>query len=314
MNLSWTYLGRLSHCPNFDYGCVYLLVHHGLYNRVVYVGTTNNLGRRMLQHLHGYLRGNRSVWKISETEDIYTLMSTWHLSSDLAHFKKLAEADLVWANTTIEQLDPKNLLAAEKVFDEPWQQFVKSSYLPAIGVWVLKLDPYLPKMAVSIESAIQQRLVKLFELGYMFNHKQLSILGKIEFNNSLIRVKHAFENVPDVDDASQIIFKSLGDKIIPSEAKDKAAQQLSEVISRRWHDKLAQQKKRQISLERYPNSGKKWELVDLEKLRVMLMDFNMSALEIAPILGRKPSTIKKKIKRNDKFTFRKWRKSISELG
>ncbi|EOJ5568839.1 GIY-YIG nuclease family protein, partial [Escherichia coli] len=52
---------------------------------------------------------------------------------------------------------------------------------------------------------------------------------------------------------------------------------------------------------------------EMEKLRVMLVDFDLSPIEISEYLGREPRSISKKISENDKVTNYKWRESVGWL-
>jgi hypothetical protein len=306
--LTWARLGKLSDLEGTDKGGVYLLIHEGKFNRVLYVGTTSNFSQRLATHRDGFLRGNRTIWKVTAKDDIYCLMTAWHLKNSVSYFKKLAEQDMLWGTTTMEMLSPKNLLAQEKPFSSEWLEFLRTEYLPRISVWALKLDPYSAQTAVLIESAIQQRLVKVFQLGRFFNHKDLSILGKIEFNSNVVRIKRPFLNVPDVDEASKLVFAALDAKSIPEAAVTLAAAQLKKVIDARAINKQKREETRQKLNILYPRQGLKWEPVDDEKLRSMLVDFKMTAAEISPILGRKTSSIHSHIVRRDKLTDRVWRK------
>jgi hypothetical protein len=109
--LTWIRLGKLSALEGSDQGGVYLLVHEGKFNRVLYVGTTSNFSQRFANHLEGYLRGNRSIWKVTAKDDIYCLMTAWHLRDHVKYFKRLAERDMLWGTMTIQTLNPINLLA-----------------------------------------------------------------------------------------------------------------------------------------------------------------------------------------------------------
>jgi len=311
--MEWVCLGHLTDALNVAFGGVYLIVHEGLFNRVVYVGTTNCIGRRMQQHLEGYLRGNRTIWKITKKEDVYSLMTSFEINDYVSHFRRLAEKDYIWASTTLDQIMPTNLLLPSKTFDEIWKTFTLKEYLPNIGIWALKISPYCAKEAVIIESCIQQRLVKVFDLGRFFNHKDISILGKIEFNKYLIRLKQSFDNEPKLDEASKIVFRSLSDKKIPKEASVIAKLQLTDTISERLQQKMVRDEKKRKLLITYPSHGSQWTPVESEKLRVMLVQFNMTPPEISKILGRKSSSIRKRIEDNDKFSNGRWRESIKFL-
>jgi len=308
--MEWRYLGKLIDAFGCNFGGVYLIVHEGFYNRVVYVGTTNCIGRRMQQHFEGYLRGNRTIWKISKQEDAYSLMASFEIRDYVSYFRKLAEKDYIWASTTIERIMPTNLLLPGKIFDEHWKEFTLKEYLPNIGIWALKITPYCAKKAVIIESGIQQRLIKIFNLGRFFNHKDLTILGKIEFNDHFIKLKQSFGNEPNLDEASKLAFRSLPDNKIPKEAIEIAKKQLADVISERIEIKKDKQSK---LLTKYPSHGSQWTPMEIEKLRVMLVQFNMTPLGISKVLGRKSSSIRKKIENNDKLTNRRWREGIQYL-
>ncbi|HFO3524489.1 TPA: GIY-YIG nuclease family protein, partial [Escherichia coli] len=67
---------------------------------------------------------------------------------------------------------------------------------------------------------------------------------------------------------------------------------------------------REHKVSLYENYGKPWTLKEMEKLRVMLVDFDLSPTEISEYLGREPRSISKKISENDKVTNYKWRESV----
>jgi hypothetical protein len=311
--MEWKYLGNISKCFSIAFGGVYLITHLGCYHRILYVGTSNNIGRRMQQHYEGYFRGNRTIWKVTKSEDAYSLMTSFHITNYVNHYRKLAELNRIWASTTLEMIFPKNLLLPNQTFSDDWMQFLKHEYLPNIGIWALKISPYYAYQAVKMESAIQQRLVDLFKLGRFFNHRDLSVLGKIEFNNRRVKIPESFATIPEIDAASQMVFLSLNRKKLPLEAYELAEKQLHDVISERLKEKEIRDNKRESILERYPRQGSPWEPVDLEKLRVLLVDFNLSPKEMTKYLGRKPSTIAKRIEKNDKFSALRWRNSIKFL-
>ncbi|EEU9853400.1 GIY-YIG nuclease family protein, partial [Escherichia coli] len=70
---------------------------------------------------------------------------------------------------------------------------------------------------------------------------------------------------------------------------------------------------REHKVSLYENYGKPWTLKEMEKLRVMLVDFDLSPIEISEYLGREPRSISKKISENDKVTNYKWRESVGWL-
>ena len=79
--MEWKYCGNITKSTGTPFGGVYLIVHEGLHNRVVYVGTSNHIGRRMDQHYVGYITGHRTIWRVKKDQDVYTLMSSWQLFS-----------------------------------------------------------------------------------------------------------------------------------------------------------------------------------------------------------------------------------------
>lgn len=310
--LSWRHLGSMESFLYSDHGGVYCFVYRGKFNRVIYVGTTSHFGRRLQQHHDGYKRGNRTVWRINDGDDIYGLMSSVGIRDYVKYFKKQAKQGNIWASTTLEMLVPKNLLMPSDEFVK-WQHYVELEYMPKIDVWILSLSPYDPDKAAKIESAIQQRIDSLFKLGRFFNHKDYSILGKIEFNSWRVCIGDVFDNTPEVDDASKLIFLSLAQKKNPLESVEIASTQLSQIEIARLEEGAARRNRMKRIYEKNPNQGQAWTRCDLEKLRLMLCDFSMEPVEISKELGRNSNAVRKKIKDNDQLTQGRWRRSVEEL-
>ena len=267
----------------------------------------------MQQHLAGYIKGHRTIWKVKKSEDAYELMSSYCIRNYIKYFKDLAEINKVWASTTIDKIAAENLLMPKQEFSLEWREFLKDEFLPNIGVWALRINPYDAKKAVLIESAIQKRLVKVFELGGFFNKKDLSILGKIEFYGGLVRIREEMLNTPDLDEASRLVIESLGHKKIPETAFCIGRDQLSSVISFRSKKNEARRKAREVRLDKYPKHGSPWSSADLEKLRVMLVDFELSPKEMSVYLERESKAISLKIDQNDRRTNLDWRSDINAL-
>ncbi len=99
--MEWICLGNLSNINYFTLGGVYLLVHRGKYDRVIYIGTSSNIADRCWQHYKAFLGGHRTIWCVTCDDDVYTLMSTWELRNHIVYFRKLARENKVWASTTI---------------------------------------------------------------------------------------------------------------------------------------------------------------------------------------------------------------------
>jgi predicted GIY-YIG superfamily endonuclease len=308
----WRFLGSLSEARNSGCSGVYLITHNGKYNRVIYVGISINVGYRISQHYQGYLRGNRSIYRLSETQDVYTLMSSYMTQNHIKEYKKLAQKKKIWASTTIHHDSPKNLLASEQDFQLGWDSYVKKEYIPNLTVWALPFSSFDYNKAAEIESIIQSRLIETFDLRGYFNLKSISILGKIEFPNQQ-KMNLKFNNIPELDPVSIMVLDSLNEDTIPESVINEAKQQLESLINERNNEKnqrLSDKNKRNTY---YTNNGTPWSQEELEKLRVMLTDFEMSPMQISGYLRRKPSSIAKRINNNDKFSANMWRKGLKWL-
>ena len=100
---------------------------------------------------------------------------------------------------------------------------------------------------------------------------------------------------------------------IPIEAHRIFSVQLDKEISQRVKEKEARLALRQKNILRYENYGKPWTHKDQEKLRVMLVDFEMKPSQIASYLGKDPRAITKRISDNDKLSQGKWRQDLKWL-
>lgn len=118
---------------------------------------------------------------------------------------------------------------------------------------------------------------------------------------------------PDVDAASKLIFSNLYHKKIDENFNKEFHSQLENEIFHREKEIQRRQEIRNYKIYMYENYGKPWTLKEMEKLRVMLVDFDMSPTEISDYLGRAPYSISKKISENDKITNYKWRESVGWL-
>jgi hypothetical protein len=311
--MNWRYLGNISEARTSGCSGVYMIIHKGKYDRIVYVGTSINVGTRMSQHYNGYLRGNRSIYRVKPTEDIYSLMSSVSLHNHIKFYKLLASQKRIWASTTIEKINPDNLLAPDQSFCENWKEFLEKIYLPQLCVWALPMPNFTHEKAAYIESAIQIKIIDTFDLRGFFNVRNISILGKIEYNHKLIKLERPFDNLPLVDNASRIVLGDINKFDISPTARIEANEQLKDFITQRAKQKKENSERRERLRTKYPNHGKPWTLEDLEILRVLLTEFNLKSSEIAIYLHRKAGTIAKKIEVNDKISGRRWREDIKWL-
>mgnify|MGYP000383278536 CR=1 FL=1 len=310
--MKWKYLGTIQEAKKSGCSGVYLIVHQGKYNRVVYVGVSVNIGRRMAEHYEGYCRGNRTIYNVNKDEDVYTLMTSYMIHNHIREYKKLAREKKIWASTTLYDYSPTNLLSAKQVFDHDWESVVHDKYLPRLCAWALPVSNYTYDIATKIESIIQLRLINNFDLRGFFNVDNISMLGKVE-HPKIKRYDVDFECLPDLDDASKIIIDSLDSLTVPPNVWPIARKQLSEVTSMRFKLKMKAVRERDLLSVRYKNRGLPWTKESLEKLRVMLVEFDMKPSEISKYLHRSPQSIAMKIDYNDKFTNRMWRKNIKWL-
>ncbi|EAO2066465.1 GIY-YIG nuclease family protein [Salmonella enterica] len=288
------------------------MVHQGLFNRVVYVGVSCNVGRRINEHYEGYLRGNRTIYNAGHNDDVYRLMSTYKIRNHIKYYQSLARDYEIWGSTTLHFDTPKNILAKNQTFDATWESIAFEKYIPQLVVWALPMANYCYSNATKIESVIQSKLIKSFDLSGFFNAKYVSILGKIE-KPYLKKVKCLIIDVPDVDSASKIIFSNLYSKKIDENFCREFHSQFESEISLREKGIQRRQEIRNHKISLHENYGKPWTLKEMEKLRVMLVDFDMSPTEISDYLGRGPRSISKKIIENDKITNHKWRESVGWL-
>jgi len=309
--MNWRCLGSISDARNSGCSGVYLIVHQGAFERVVYVGVSNNIGRRISEHYEGYLRGNRTIYNAGGNDDVYSFMSAYNIRNHTKYYQELANKHHIWASTTVHFDCPRNLLSEEQEFSFRWEDILLNRYLPQLTVWALPFADYSYEKATLIESVIQTRLIKAFDLRGFFNLKQLSILGKIEHPN-LTKISNSI-GTPDVDSATKLVFNNLHYSHISSKVHDIFSVQLEKEITQREKVNQERLNARNQKIARYENYGKSWTQEDLEKLRVMLVDFNMKPSEMSVYLGRDSRAIAKRISDNDKLSMSKWRKGLKWL-
>ncbi|EMW0566128.1 GIY-YIG nuclease family protein [Vibrio parahaemolyticus] len=309
--MKWRFLGSLSEARKSGCSGVYLIVHQGVFDRVVYVGVSNNVGRRISEHYEGYLRGNRTIYNAGQNDDVYKYMSAYKIRNHTKHYQELANQHKIWASTTVDLNSAINLLSEEQQFGFQWEDILLNKYLPQLVVWALPFADYTYEKATLIESVIQTKLVKAFDLRGFFNLKQISILGKIE-KPDLTKISQCIDS-PKLDLASQVIFNNLHTAGVPIEVHRIFSVQLDKEISQREKEKEARFALRQKKILRHKNYGKPWTHEDQEKLRVMLVDFEMKPSQMASYLGRDPRSIAKRISNNDKLSQGKWRQDLKWL-
>lgn len=309
--MKWRFLGSLAEARKSGCSGVYLIAHQGIFERVVYVGVSNNVGRRISEHYEGYLRGNRTIYNAGCNDDVYKFMSAYKIHNHIKHYQELANKYKIWASTTVDLHSPLNLLSDEQQFGFQWEDILLNKYIPQLVVWALPFADYTYEKATVIESVIQTKLINAFDLRGFFNLKQISILGKIE-QSDLTKISQCIDS-PKLDSASQVVFNNLHTTGVPIEAHRIFSVQLAKEISEREKENEARAELRQKKILRHENYGKPWTNVDQEKLRVMLVDFEMKPSQMASYLGRDPRAIAKRISDNDKLSQGKWRQNLKWL-
>jgi predicted GIY-YIG superfamily endonuclease len=212
----WKYGNVLNNYSVSSNGGVYLLVFKGSPKRIIYVGTTNSFPRRMAQHKSGYLIGNRTIWKTTNSEDIYELMSYQGDSGKSSRFKyyaSLAKNGKLWAHTTLEKETITNDLNPTDDFNLFWKDYVSEFYINNIEVWTCDMFDDQDRV-LALESKIQRSISTNFAIKSHINGHGMSFLGKIEFTGDISEYKFDFANLPDLGEDETMIFNQLSNKKI----------------------------------------------------------------------------------------------------
>lgn len=281
----WNYHGTLDDiCSNNGKG-VYILVHRGKPNRLIYVGTTNCFNRRLEQHRQGMLCGNRSVWRLNEDEDIYELMSHQGIS-DLGKYKyyvSLAKKGKLWASTTLDKGEIKNDLLNKDDFEMNWRSYVENSYIKRIDIWTCNMEESNEKI-IQLESQIQRAFKNNFRIGSHIHSRGMCWLGKIEYLGYIYNEKFKFKRYPDLDTNSIELLKNLTDCRVIKYSKQS-------YIKKREFKK---EKLRLLRLE-YKYAGDRWDPLENDIIYTCC-NLGISVEDIAiNYLQRSPSEVKKRI-------------------
>lgn len=176
---------------------VYLLVHKGLENRIIYVGQSaegEGIARRVDHFVAEVLRGRKTVWRPEGGSDIYDLMS----ERDNDWYLHLVRTGRLWIAD-----DGMKVELTREDFDQKWKAYVVHEYLRQLRVWCCEIDD-----SKNLESQIQYALCKYWSIGY-YNSRS-TFLGRLSVNASLRRsVCFQFGNIPNVDRETQRILADL---------------------------------------------------------------------------------------------------------
>ncbi|WP_212747707.1 hypothetical protein, partial [Pseudoalteromonas sp. S326] len=88
--MNWNCLGSLQEAKSSGCSGIFLIVEKVALHRLVYVGFSVNVGIRMREHYEVYLRGNRCIYNLDESEDVYSLMSSYLFHNHIKEYKNLS--------------------------------------------------------------------------------------------------------------------------------------------------------------------------------------------------------------------------------
>lgn len=282
----WEYHGTLSNIKSSNGKGVYLLVFKGSPNRIIYVGTTNCFNRRLTQHQEGMLKGQRTIWRVGENEDIYELMSYRGESGFKGMYKyyyRLSKKGKLWATTTLEKDEIKNDLKKSDDFNNNWKEYVEDFFINRIEIWTCNMCGSEDKI-IQLESQIQRSFKKNFFIGSHIHQKGMCWLGKIEYLGEIFDYQFRFKRYPNLDDSSLKLLKNLTERKVISYQKFKY--------------KIKEEEKKEkirILKETYIYAGDRWDPKELDIIYTCCklgVPVEVIAVEY---LKRSPEEVKKKI-------------------
>jgi hypothetical protein len=285
-NLKWIYGGTMSRPKLLIGGGVYVLVHHGINERIIYVGTTTSFERRWTEHIEGMRRGNRTVWRLGGREDIYDLMSSQGSKDSYKYYRKMALNHKLWASTAILKTSFSNELNELDDFQKNWFDYTVQSFQPNIHLWACPMNERL-EYATILESQIQRVLKINFKIGAHINKNNMSWLGKIEHLEDIFNLKFEFINYP-INEANGIeILKVLREKRIIKWNKRGYTPPIRT-------PRFTKQELKGIRTT-YPQAHYQWMAVEHEILK-FLIEQKQNVDQISKLLLRTPGEIETKLK------------------
>lgn len=217
IELGWVENGNLDNPnPSLEKG-VYMFVFEGNPSRIVYVGTCfhkNGFNHRWKEHHDSFKCGQRTVWRISDKEDIYKLMSNHNHVEE--YYKNLALNYQLWVPNSDSNKDV-NFLNSYDLFFLNWKMYVEKFYLSKLKIWSCSID--LEENAKILETQIQRIFGKRFQIGYYDNYNQ-NWLGKQEINDieKISSIQFGFNKYPILDDDSIKCLQNLNEHLYPMKA------------------------------------------------------------------------------------------------
>ena len=205
-NIWWTNFGNLSEFKSTLLSGCYVFVWDK--KRIIYVGTSSDIEKRLHYHVNSIRSGKRPVWRVDDNDDIYDLMKNFK-SNKKKYLKLLANNGYAWINYE-NTSKVENLLNPTDDFDENWKDYIESEFLPKIEVWATGINGN-KTLATTLESRIQILLRSAFNLGSLYSKFNQSWLGKVEHPNINNRVKFNFQNYPETDEQTLEVLNCIND-------------------------------------------------------------------------------------------------------
>ena len=209
--LTWKSGGLLMNSNEIHETGVYVFVYHGIHQRIIYVGTTENMMNRWGKHLKNSKRGLFTIFRPDPDlgEDIYSVMSYHGLSQEY-HYKTLSEQGKIWipSKTSNETGIYCDHHYGMQNFQEDWLPYVIDSYLPKIEMWYCVIEKRYMKI---LESQIQIALGNKFNLSFYIQNQRQNWLGKKETHDLSILKAHSFlfNNYPPVDSVTLDVLENI---------------------------------------------------------------------------------------------------------
>ena len=208
-NIWWTHLGTLSELKSTMLSGCYVFVWDN--KKIIYVGTSSNIEKRLHYHIKAIKEGKRPVWRVDDGDDIYDLLKNFK-SNKQKYLKFLARNGYAWINYE-NTSKVENLLNPSDDFERNWKEYIESEFLPKIEVWATGINGN-KALATTLESRMQILLRLAFNLGSLYSNFNQSWLGKIEHPNINNRVKFNFQNYPETDNQTLEVLKCINDKYL----------------------------------------------------------------------------------------------------
>ncbi len=203
-NIRWLHLGNLSNFKTSDVSGCYVFVYDN--KRIIYVGTTSNIGKRLLYHLEAIKSGRRPIWRVKDAEDVYSLMKNPG-KNRMNKLKELALNNSIWINYESNE-KCENILNPKDDFESNWKEYIENDFLPKIDIWITDINGK-KEYSTLLESRLQILIRTAFKLGSLRGKINQSWLGRIENPNISNEVIFKFKNYPKVDSETIAILGSI---------------------------------------------------------------------------------------------------------